>query len=213
VTQASEVELSSPALRVLDDLKDAPKPEDHYRPEVVEELQKLGFVREFPNQKVGITSSGLDYLMPPGKPRPYVPPVQRTNGAAAPTPPRCGSTGSNATPPRKETARTSSWQQEQGEQSADSARPSAGRKSPGSTSQARRAARAGTCANHARNYRSPHLYRRLRDVLQSPRPGLLDGAQPGHQRHGAALCGVRPRPAAARSRSAAPQSAGIGATP
>lgn len=85
--EAREVELTSPALMALSDLKDGLQPADHYRPAVLEELQKAGFVRDFPNDRVGITASGLDHLMPSGKPRPYVKPVLGSNGHAAHTPP------------------------------------------------------------------------------------------------------------------------------
>lgn len=101
------VELSSAALRVLDELKDDPKPAHHYRPEVLNELHKARFVHDLANGGVGITKAGLDYLLPPSKPRPYTPPVQRANGAAAPTPPVTEPPAAPVTPPS--TPAAASW--------------------------------------------------------------------------------------------------------
>lgn len=99
------VTLSSSALLVLNDLKDDPKPARRYPDEDLEELRKANFIRDLPGGGIASTKEGLDFLMPPGKPRPYTPPVLHGNGHSAPTPPV--SKPPAVTPPTKTPAQPS----------------------------------------------------------------------------------------------------------
>ena len=81
------IQLSSSALMALHDLKDASKNAKRYPDDDVEELRKALFVRDLPGGHIGITKDGLEFLMPPHAPRPYVPPVQRLKKPAMPPAP------------------------------------------------------------------------------------------------------------------------------